>query len=152
MNVKYINPFLTAVNNVIMNLGGEWVKKGNIKVKKDMSINKEVTAFVGVVGNVRGNISYSFSAKTALGIASMMIGMEIDKVDEIARSAIAELSNMITGNALAILADSGELIDITTPTVVMGKDMYCVLCSVDTIMVEIETQYGFIELDFGFEM
>jgi chemotaxis protein CheX len=152
MDVKYINPFLSAIEKVLTELGAKWIKKGKIRVKKDMTIDKDVTTFVGIVGSVCGNVSYSFSSKTAIGLVSLLMEMEIDIIDEIARSAIGELSNMVTGNALSILASRGETIEITTPIVVMGEDMYFVLGSVDTIMVDIETQFGFIEVNFGLEV
>ncbi|MEN8904953.1 MAG: chemotaxis protein CheX [Clostridiales bacterium] len=152
MDVNNINPFLKAFESILIQLGANSVKKSSLKLKKNMTTNKDVTTFVGLVGSVRGNISYSFTSKTAIGLASLLMGMELDSLDEIARSSIAELSNMITGNAVSILEGKGRKIDITTPTVVLGEDMYFVLGTVDTIAVEFETQYGIVEVNFGLEI
>lgn len=152
MDVKYINPFLKAFDSVMNSFGATEVKKSAIKLKKDMTIEKDITTFIGIVGSIRGNISYSYDMKTAKEIISLMMGMEIEKFDNLARSAIGELSNMITGNALALLAENGEVLDVTTPTVVMGKNMYFLLGSIDTIMVILDTKFGEVEIDFGFEI
>lgn len=153
MEAKFINPFLSAVENVLAQFGIQNIKKGAVKIKENMAIDKDVTAFVGIVGDIRGNVSYSFSTETAMNLASsMMMGMPVNSMDEMARSAISELSNMITGNALIAFASEYKSVDITPPSLIIGEDIFSVLGSVTTLMVNIETQAGIIEINFGLEV
>jgi chemotaxis protein CheX len=152
MDVKIVNSFLTAVQNVLQEFDIKDVKKGKLTVKKEMSLDKDITTFIGVVGEMRGSVSYSFDTNTACKLASsMLMGMPVDKIDEMARSAISELANMFTGNAIAVLNTDNKFIDITPPTLVMGEDIYFVIGTVDTLMVNIDTNIGTIEVNFGFE-
>ncbi len=60
---------------------------------------------VGIVGDIKGNIVYSIDSEDALKIAStMMMGMEINVLDDMAKSAISELTNMLTANAATFFA------------------------------------------------
>lgn len=153
MDVKYINPFLDAVKIVLEQFGASDIRRGEIRKKRNMHVEMDITAVIGLVGGVRGNISFSLSQKTAKSIVSaMMMGMPVTEMDALARSAIGELANMITGTASTLLAETKVLFDITPPTIVFGNDIYFVISSVETLAVDIGTPYGEIEVNIGLEM
>ena len=55
-----------------------------------------VVILIGLTGKISGNVVLSLSKNLALSIASaMMYGMPVNELDEISKSAIAELANMI---------------------------------------------------------
>jgi CheY-specific phosphatase CheX len=81
---------------------------------------------VGIVGPRRGILSYEFDdegIRSVLG--GMMPGMSVEPGSEMAVSALAELSNMISGNFLTGLGQKG--LDITPPTVVRGRGLRGIL-------------------------
>jgi chemotaxis protein CheX len=49
-----------------------------------------------------------------------MLGQPVRTFDQLAASAIAELANMISGNALTELAASGFICDVSPPSIVRG--------------------------------
>ena len=100
MDANHVNPFLRAVELVLGQLGISDIKKGEVKVKDEMYVDRDITAFLGIVGEVKGNVSYSFDFQTAIKIVSCMVGMPVTELREFERSALAELANMITGNAV----------------------------------------------------
>ena len=72
----------------------------------------------------------------ALNIASnMMGGAEIAELDEISKSAISELANMILGNTATILYNKGIGIEITPPTFLMGENLQISNSKMTTICV-----------------
>ncbi len=153
MDVKYINPFLQALIKILEQFGITDIKKGGLKKKDSMQVDMDITSVVGVIGHIRGNIAYSFSEDTAKKIASsMMMGMPVAEIDSIARSAIGELTNMVTGTACALLAENNELIDLTPPSLIFGKDIYFIISSVETIALDIDTRCGEIEVNIGLEL
>ena len=104
MNVEYINPFTQATFDVLTMFGTFDPKLGKPFVKDDALISVGVVVVVGIIGEVKGQVAYSFSEETAKMIAStMMMGMPVDTFDEMAKSAVSELSNMISGNASTLL-------------------------------------------------
>lgn len=153
MNAKLINPFLVAVETILGQFGVTEIRKGAVSVKEEMVIDQDVTTFVGVVGDLRGNIAYCFSAETARKLASaMMMGMPVPELDEMSRSAIAELANIITGNAASLLDEAQVKVDITPPSMIIGEEIYLVLSSVRTLIVTFETTLGPIEVHICLEV
>jgi chemotaxis protein CheX len=151
MNVNIINPFLEAVKNVLSQFGISDIKVQGIKKEKKYD-ETEIISIIGLVGDVRGNVSYSMSEDTAKKVVStMMMGMPVESIDEMAMSAVGELTNMFTGNASTILAQNGFKIDITPPSTVIGQNIYVNIGKVKTILVNMETSAGKIEVNVGLE-
>ncbi len=153
MNAKYVNPFLKAVEHVLGQFGIVDITKKSLQTKEDMSIESDVTAFVGVVGDIRGNVAYAFSEETAKKLASaMMMGMPVEALNDMTRSALAELSNMFTGNAAAIFESEKCHLDITPPSLVVGEEVLFVLSFFQTLTVSIDTAIGTIDIHIGLEV
>lgn len=75
-------------------------------------------------GEIDGQVAFGLSPSVALKIASaMMGGFELSAFDEMSQSAVAELANMISGNACSQIASSGVHIDITPPQVQVGEQI-----------------------------
>lgn len=152
MNNNYINPFLAAVESVLGQFGVTGVSEGKVSVREEMVITENVAAFTGVVGAWRGNIAYCFSDQTAKKLAAvLMMGMAVTDWDELSRSALAELANLFTGNAATILAGQGVALDITPPSVIIGEQLFLVLSTVKTLIVNYETALGRIEINICLE-
>ena len=63
-----------------------------------------------------------------------------------------EFANMVTGNASALLENSGLKVDITPPSIVFGQDVYFIISSVQTLSIDMETPLGKIEVNIGLEI
>ncbi|KMT22011.1 chemotaxis protein CheX [Clostridium cylindrosporum] len=153
MDVKNINPFLDSLKGILEQFGVTDIKVADLSRKEKMLVEKEVSAIIGIVGDLKGNVSYCMSEDTAKKVISaMMMGMCIEEIDEIGRSAVGELTNMITGNAITSMCENGRSIDITTPSMVFGRDMYFIISTVDTISVIMDTSIGEFEVNIGLEI
>lgn len=77
---------------------------------------------ISMIGDLEGDIIYRFPTPVALKIVSdMMGGMTVTELDELGQSAIAEIGNMISGNASTILYSKGITIDITPPKMIRAE-------------------------------
>ena len=153
MEIKYINPFLEALVSTLGQLGIGEVKRGEMRKKERMIVDMDITSIIGLVGEIRGNIAYSLSQETAKSIVSaMMMGMPVNELDAMERSALGELANMITGAAGVIINNSGTFVDITPPSIIFGEDIYFIISSVDTITIDFDTPFGKIEVNLGLEV
>ncbi|MEA4963626.1 chemotaxis protein CheX [Lutispora sp.] len=124
MNVEYINPFITASRSVIRQTTGFEPAIGELYVKATPYTGDKVMIIIGLAGKIRGNVVVSFDYETAYKIVSaMMGGMPIQTLDEMSKSAIAELCNMILGNTATIFSKKNIHVDITPPTVLTGDNM-----------------------------
>lgn len=147
MDVKYINPFVDSFLNVMPQLGFKEVKKEGIGVKGKSIKSLGVMMNLGIVGDIKGNVIYSLDTQSAKNIAStMMMGFPVNELDDMAQSALSELSNMLTANASINFSEENININISTPTLIYGSDfeakvntdtVLCINLSVDNIPIEI---------------
>lgn len=151
MDVKLINPFVDAFLNVMPQLGFQEIKKQNVSLKGKNLKSQGVMLNIGIVGDIKGNVVYCLDVEGAKKIAStMMMGFPVNELDDMAQSAISELSNMITANAGTNFAEKGVNINISTPTLIFGNDfeakmntdkVICINILVDDIPIEINTAF-----------
>jgi len=123
MDVKIVNPFLMAIQNIMPQLGFKTVNRGKLsKGEKDVQ-GLGVTIVVGLSEQAQGNVVYNMTHDTACQIAStMMNGMPVSELDELAQSAVSELGNMLTANAATHFASQGLLVNISSPSMIIGND------------------------------
>lgn len=121
MNNEYAKVFSNAFLNVMPQLGITDVTLQN-EEECDHQINATgAVCIIGIVGELHGNVIFSMGEECAKNIASgMMCGMEVPEFDEMAQSAICELSNMLAANACMELSVMGANVDISTPTLMYG--------------------------------
>ncbi|MBQ9983100.1 MAG: chemotaxis protein CheX [Lachnospiraceae bacterium] len=124
LDVNNINPFLQSTMSVF-----ESVTQMKLTVGKPMMADflfgaPTYTITVGVVGQMKGQAVLAMDVENAKIIASkMMFGMPIAELDEMACSALNELSNMIMGNTATVFSTQGKIIDITPPISMIGTDL-----------------------------
>lgn len=152
MRVEFINPFTGATFDILKAVANVDPVKGKLILKKEPVPSYGVSVLVGVVGEVKGQIVYSLTEETAKNFASaMMMGMPVTEFDEMAKSAISELANMITGNASTQIAAQGLSVDISPPTLVTGENVHISTTSIQTIVVPVETELGIFEINIALE-
>ncbi|WP_372997506.1 chemotaxis protein CheX [Lutispora sp.] len=65
--------------------------------------------------------------------------MPVEELNEISKSAISEMGNMIMGNASTILAERNINIDITPPSLLTGEQIE-ISSKVSTIVIPLEIE------------
>jgi len=151
MDVNYINPILSSFANVLPQLGLADVRKKGISVKSKFIESPGVVIIVGIVGDIRGNVIYGLTVENAKKIAStMMMGMPVNEFDELAQSAISELTNMLTANVATNFSNDNININISTPTLVHGK-FTANATSDKVVCVEMEANGMAIEVNISME-
>ncbi len=152
MDVKYVDPFLDSFISVMPQLGYGTIQKGSLSVKGQELINSGVNIIIGIVGKMRGNVVYSIDTESAKRIAStMMMGMPVDELDEMSKSALSELANMLTASAATNFYNLGLPIDISTPTLLQGENMSIKMSSNQVLCVELIADDNVIQVNIAFE-
>lgn len=80
---------------------------------------QEMGVLVGMIGDIKGRIVIDSTPQTFSSIGTAMFGMPIE--GEMLESFTGELGNMISGNLCTFAAQSGIELDITPPTVMVGR-------------------------------
>ncbi len=152
MDVKHINPFIESFALVMPQLGFTDVKKGNLSVKGRELVGSGVIIIVGIVGSIKGNVVYYLEMEDAKKIAStMMMGMPVTEFDEMSRSALSELTNMLTANAATCFSSIDIPIDISTPTLLHGDNISVKMSSSQVLCIQLLADGIPIEVNVAFE-
>jgi chemotaxis protein CheX len=121
LNAEHVNPFLIAATKILKDMCMVDARIGKPYIKDTEFKDDTVVIFIGVTGEMRGQVMIAFNNIIARDIASKMTMMNITQLDELSISALSELGNMILGNAATIFSTKGILMDITPPTLGMGN-------------------------------
>lgn len=150
--VEHINPFLISASQILSQVCGIQTKVGPVS-KDSMGIDGEpLFIMLGVTGEMTGQVCLVFDLEVAKDIASrMMMGMPVNEIDDMAKSALSELGNMIMGNAATLLSNSNLMIDITPPTLGTGKAKFT-SPNITSIKVPLQYDGGEVRLFFLLKM
>jgi len=118
MDVRFINPFILAINNVFETMLNTKVKVGKPLLKKADRLTAEVSGIIGLSGDVQGCVVLSFPDEVACRIASAFAGEELALDSPDFPDAIGELTNMVAGNAKKDF--TGCETSISLPSVIIG--------------------------------
>lgn len=124
INVEYINPFISASQTVLRDLVQIETTLGKPYLTDPSFEGNTLIIIIGITGELRGQVIIDMTTETACSIASkMMMGMPVDELNDMAKSAVSELSNMILGNTATIFSKKGLGLDITPPSLALGNNI-----------------------------
>ena len=151
-DAEIAKPFVQATRHVLTTMAMLEPAPGKPFVKKSNTASGDVSAVVGLTGDKHGSISISFSKKCAIAIVKNMLGDDIVDIIQDAKDAVGEITNMISGQARAGLAEKGLVLQGSTPTVIMGDNHSITHIAKSPIMaIPFETDAGNFTIEFCFE-
>ena len=90
---------------------------------------------------------FRFPQSTTLKIVKLMCGMEIDQLDAFVTSAMAEMSNIISGNAVTNLSQENYHCDIKPPQIMISDRDKLPLHLKSSI--PLQSAVGYIQIDMS---
>ena len=152
MRVEYVSPFVDSAVSILAQIAGLRAERGQLGLRESTAPKFEVAVILGIVGQVRGQVVYAMELTTAKELASQMMGgFPVEEFDEMSKSAISELGNMITGNASPMLESQGIKCNISPPTLITGKDVEITSVKIQTLIVPLTLHIGTLEIAVGVE-
>lgn len=141
-NVKFMNPFVDAASEVLAAEVQTTIERGTLGLQKSALTTNDITVLLSLVGQIEGVVLYEMSTKTGLALVSRMMGQEFPEFDNLAQSGVAELGNVITGQATIKLSREGYNVDISPPTLIQGKNIQISTLDFPRIVVPLKTELG----------
>lgn len=124
MNIRFVAPFVQAARDVLMTEAHTEV------VVERWSIHpahhrptRGLSVIVPVTGRLGGYVLYNIATPVALHLVQAMLGERIDGLDQVARSGLAELANVISGTASIYLERMGFACILAPPALVTLDDL-----------------------------
>ncbi len=124
MNVEYLNPIIKASTFVLGQTCMVETKVGKPYLTQTSYKDEIFIVMMGITGQLHGQVILAMEAGVACQLASkMMMGMPVDSLNDMAKSALGELMNMMMGNAMTYFSEMDILLDITPPTMFDSKNL-----------------------------
>ena len=98
--------------------------------------SQNVTAMVGLAGQLCGVLSVRCSGQAAALMTSKMLGVALDKVGPEVADALGEVCNMVAGNFKNKITGLAEGCMLSPPTVITGSD-YTLRSHADSTALEV---------------
>ncbi len=151
IDAQFINPFISAGMNVISQVAGIELRRGHLAYKNKPEPSHGVSIIIGVYGFLAGQIVYSLKRELADKLVELMLPDASPQERKIMYlDTLGELSNMITGNATALLNQKKDLaLNITTPAIAMGDNLSVTFVTTPTIVLGLYSQYGQVEISIA---
>jgi CheY-specific phosphatase CheX len=105
---------LYDVLNTMMGLNQSDIEKS---LMPDHNFEGDLFVGLNLTGDVKGDVTFVYSRDFAYALIKSMMSIEPDCLDEMVSSAMAELTNIVSGGATIRLMNAGKSCDITPPEV-----------------------------------
>jgi chemotaxis protein CheX len=142
MNVKFLNPFVSSAHDILRIELHESVQRGDLRLENGPYLTDGATVIISLIGAVDGTVFYSMTQDSAIRFASALMGEKFDTLNELVQSGIAELGNVITGQASMRLAEAGYESNISTPSLIIGKGASISTLEYPRLVVPLTTSIG----------
>ena len=150
INAEYVNPFLEAAGVVFKSILNVELRRGKLVIKESPTPSMDVSIMIGITGGVTGEVVYSMPFNMVYKIAEILApGLSPDQIKVEYKDIVGELANMITGNAMNLFASTGKTIDMTTPTVVEGKEVTITMIKQTTLGINLYSPMGQLEMNIA---
>jgi chemotaxis protein CheX len=146
MRVQIVNRYVQAALSVLTKETGLPVQRGGLLLEGNPYTTEDVTAVIGVSGQLCGSVYLSMAETVALKLIGAILGQETTELDELGQSGIAELANVIAGTAGIGLADEGIETTINPPLVLVGRGARLSTVEIQRLVVPLATAHGEIKL------
>ncbi|WP_026894692.1 chemotaxis protein CheX [Clostridiisalibacter paucivorans] len=142
MKSEYVNSFYKATKDVFNLMLDIDTERGDLKVVEGMVSSKDANVILGVTGDLKGTILFSFPKEMTLEMVKIMSGMPIKKIDNFVSSALGEVANIIGGNALTILNNNDYICDIVPPQIFIGEYKSYSMANERALFLPLKTPIG----------
>lgn len=142
MKTECINSFYKATEDVFHLMFDLNVEKGDFKIVDGLISNRNANVVLGVKGDLKGSILFSFNKDMTLEMVRIMSGLELKAIDSFVSSALGEVANIIGGNALTNLTNYNYICDLEPPQVIIGECSSLPITNEKIMLIPIKTDIG----------
>jgi chemotaxis protein CheX len=144
VNAEVVNRFLGATKTVLTEYFNITIDStGTPLALQPSSAFEPITVVLELLGDLEGQFLLAYSNEVALETArAMMYNPEYPAFDDLCKSALAELGNMIAGMTSTALAEMGFMCELAPPIVVIGKNVHISLAVPVVIALPLKASVG----------
>lgn len=149
MKAQYINSFYKSVLDVFKLMLDITPEKGKLNIADDMITGNDANVIIGITGDLSGSVLFSFPKDMSLEMVRIMSGMEMKKLDSFVSSALGEMVNIISGNAVTNLSKENYKCDIVPPQIIIGQSKSISMATDKALVLPMKTEIGKFEINIS---
>ncbi len=149
MRAECINSFYRATQDIFERMMDLKTEKAELGVVEEMIAGKEANVVIGMTGDLYGSVLYSFPKEMTLDMVKIMSGMEMDKLDSFVASALGEVANIISGNAVTYLSEHNYSCDIVPPQIIVGENKSISMATDKALKLTLRTSIGNFDINIS---
>jgi chemotaxis protein CheX len=115
MKMELIQPFINAADAVLSETLACPVTISDISMDEEAYQRHATASLVEISGDIEGRVIFDVEDGMAIKVAAAMTGTEIEAEPQILRETVAELANLVIGNAVTTLNDQGFRFKVHPP-------------------------------------
>lgn len=142
MKAEYVNSFYGAAQDVFKLMLDLEVERGELSLVEGLASGKDANIILGVTGDLKGTVFFSFTKEMTLEMVKIMAGMEMEEIDVFVSSALGEVANIIGGNAITNLSNYNYKCDITPPQIIIGNHQSMSMANEKSLVIPMKTEIG----------
>jgi chemotaxis protein CheX len=155
MKEQHVSAVMEVSSKIFSETAKLEFKQGNAYAKDYSFSPHDVSTLIGISGDLKGVVIFSFPSDVALTVANRFIElMGVPPATEFnaeAQSALAEMVNTIMGHYMIAMEERGYKVNISPPTTVMGQKLTIGLGMVDQVLgvpIDLPTGPGEVAIAF----
>jgi chemotaxis protein CheX len=116
MRMELIQPFINAADAVLAETLACSITVSDISMNEEVYQRRATATLVEITGDIEGRVIFDVEDSTAMKVACTISGAaELDHDPQLIRETIAELANLVIGNAVTTLNDQGFRFKVHPP-------------------------------------
>jgi len=116
MKMELIQPFINAADAVLSETLACPITVSDISMNEEAYERRATASLVEISGDIEGRVIFDVEDTTAMKVACIMSGTtELDHDPQLIRETVAELANLVIGNAVTTLNDQGFRFKVHPP-------------------------------------
>ncbi len=123
MRYEFIGPFVGTSVRVLETVVPGTHRTGDAVMVSGDQVKGEVRIVIAITGDTQGDVTICMDRTTATAVCTALLGAPVKDLTPEACDALAELGNMIAGNAVSSLNDLGFDLAVARPDVRVEADV-----------------------------
>ena len=115
MKMELIQPFINAADAVLSETLACPINVSDISMDQEPYQRRATASMVEITGDIEGRVIFDVEDTAAMKVASTFAGTELEHDPQLVRETVAELANLLIGNAITSLNDQGFRFKVHPP-------------------------------------
>jgi chemotaxis protein CheX len=149
MKMRLIQPFINAADAVLAQTLKCPTTVASMSMEPEPYRGSGIAALVAIEGDIQGRVIFDVDPGSATALVNALVADEVS--DDLVREAVCELANLVIGNAVVTLSNSGFRFKVQPPTMHSGVADEGLRDSDDTeaVVMCFETPHGNIRMNIA---